>query len=134
MNPPDFVQWVNRSGQDYDCAIAAIMLACGPSYNAVLAEAIRIQPDAVKRGMNWRDIKATVHRLGWQYRMRRKYDLTTDTGILGVTGFQGDHVVYLWAGRVIEPRPDAPGHWLYARKFLDSQGWTAGMLLTVKKD
>lgn len=131
--PPDVVRWVSRSGEDPDCAIAAIALATGETYDAVLAQAVQVRPDAI-RGMNWRDIKATVHRLGWQYQMKRKYDVAADTGILDCKAGRKEHVVYLWAGRIIEPRLDRRSLWADPVAFLEHEGWTAGALLTVKKD
>jgi hypothetical protein len=132
--PPDVVRWVSRSGEDPDCAIVAISLACGATYDAVLAEAIQVTPDAVSRGMNWRQIRATVKRLGFTSTLKRKYDLEDDTGILDCKRGREEHVVYLWEGRIIEPRLDRRALWKDPDAFLAHEGWTPGMLLTVKKD
>lgn len=132
--PPDVVRWVSRSGEDSDCAIAAIALATGETYDAVLSEAVQVRSDAVTRGMVWRDIRAVVARLGFTSKLRRKYDLEEDTGILDCKRGREEHVVYLWEGRIIEPRLDRRSLWRDPDAFLSHEGWTAGMLLTVKKD
>lgn len=133
MLPPDVVRWVSRSGEDPDCAIAAIALATGQTYDAVLAQAVQVRADAI-RGMNWKDIRGVVARLGFSSALKRKYDLDEDTGILDCKRGREEHVVYLWAGRIIEPRLDRRSLWADPVAFLEHEGWTAGMLLTLKKD
>lgn len=131
--PPDVVRWVGRSGEDGDCAIAAIALACGATYEEVMQAATLTNPTAVTRGMNWRDIKATVVKLGFSYRMRRKFDIEEETGILDCKRKREEHVVYLWEGRIIEPRQDRRSLWLDANQFLVHEDWKPGMLLTVER-
>ena len=130
--PPDVVHWVSRNGQDGDCAIAAISLATGASYEAVLAEAIQVRSDAVTVGLNWREIRTTIKRLGFSSRLRRKYDLDEDTGILDCKRGRQEHVVYLWEGRIVEPRWRSM--WRDPEAFLKHEDWAPGMLLTLKKD
>lgn len=132
MLPPDVVRWVSRNGEDGDCAIAAIALATGNTYETVLAESIAVRPGAI-RGMNWRDIKAVVARLGFSYRLRRKYDIEEDTGILDCKRGREEHVVYLWAGRILEPDMRRRMLWRDPEAFLANEGWTAGQLLTIRK-
>ena len=134
MNPPDVVRWVSRNGEDGDCAIAAIALATGASYEEALAAAVKVQEAAVTHGMVWRDIKATVRRLGFSCQAKRKYNIRSDSGILDCKAGRREHVVYLWAGRIIEPMLQRRTLHLDPEAYLKGEGWTAGMLLTLKKD
>lgn len=130
--PPDVIRWVSRSGEDHDCAIAAIMLATGATYDMVLAEAVRQTPDAVKRGMTWRHIRGVLRALGFSTRLRRKYDLDEDFGILDCRRGRQEHVVYLWDGHIFEPADRSI--WRDAEAYLQHEGWTPKQLLTLKKD
>lgn len=130
--PPECVQYVTRSGQDNDCAIAAIQMATGATYNVVLAEAVAVTPTAVKKGMDWHHIKEVLKRLGFSSMLRRKYDIVTATGILSCKQGRREHVVYLCAGRVFEPWTQTS--WRNPYAFLEHEGWTPGSLLTLRKD
>lgn len=130
--PPDVVRWVGRNGEDGDCAIAAIALACGTTYEETLAAALLCREDAI-HGLNWKDMKALVKRLGLSCSLHRKYDLDEDTGVLDCRHGRKEHVVYLWEGRIIEPRLDRRSLWLDPKAFLEHEGWTAGMLLKIRK-
>jgi hypothetical protein len=113
----------------------AIALATGCTYDVVLGEAVRIAADAVKRGMIWRDMRRTIAALGLSSTLRRKYDIDEDTGILGLKRERGkeEHVVYLWAGRIIEPRLDRRGLWMDPSAFLANEGWVVTTLLVVHR-
>lgn len=138
--PPDIVRFSLRSGDDNDCALAAIEMATGISYNVLLAEAIQVCPGAVKDGMIWRDMRAVITALGMKTTLKRKYDIDEDTGILGLEErrkgrhkSRREHVVYLWEGRVIEPWPTQRGAWLDPSAFLANEGWKATTLLVVHR-
>lgn len=132
--PPDVVRWVHRSGEDPDCAVTALALALGETYDVVLGEAMKVEPRAVTWGMRLREMRRVAKRLGFSTRLRRKFDLHEDTGILSVSGPEGEHVVYLWEGRIIEPRQDSRSLWLDPNDFLKHHLWEPKSLLTVKKD
>jgi len=131
--PPDVVRWIHRSGEDPDCGITALALACGQTYDAVLGEAVKIEPKAVTWGLRIRDMRKVAAKFGFSTRLLRKFDLNEDTGILSVSGPEGEHVVYLWEGRIIEPRQDSRSLWLDPHDFLEHHLWDAKALITVKK-
>lgn len=116
--PPDCVRWITRNGEDNDCAIAAISLATGHSYETVLGHAMAVHPGATVDGLTMRQIKAVLLALDVPHRVRRKFDIEEDTGILWVSGKSDEHVVYLWEGRVIEPSLGRRSLWLDPRGYL----------------
>lgn len=130
--PPDCIRWITRNGEDHDCAVAAISLATGVSYEVVLGTAMGVAPKALSEGLTLRQIRATVAGLGHTTRLRRKYDLDDDTGILWVSNTKDTHVVYLWEGRIIEPSHAHRSLWLDPRAYLLHMRFTAGNLIVVE--
>lgn len=132
--PPDVIRWSPRSIGHGDCAVAAIEIACGVTYETALAAALSIAPDVLTAGMSWPAIRKSVESLGFKSRMKRKYDLEEDTGILAVQQpnyKDSDHAVYLWEGRIIEPKHDRQQLWLEASAFLNHYKYESYGLLTV---
>lgn len=104
--PPDMVRWVPRNAENADCAITALQLASGLTYETVLEAAIRCRAVDLTNGVTWPQICRIAHRLGLRTKILRRgrYDIEEATGILNVKhAKEGNHVVYLWEGRVIEP-------------------------------
>lgn len=128
--PPDVIHWSPRSGDHGDCAVSAIELACGVTYERALEAALALVPDVLTRGMTIGEIRCTVEALGFEVRWRRsRYDLHDDTGILSVD----NHVVYLWEGRIVEPKADRRQLWLDPEQFLHHYHYTVSGLLVVGK-
>lgn len=133
--PPDCVRWICRNGEDNDCAVAAIALACGISYEAALGAAMGQAKNPIHVGMTLREIRATIKALGYKARTRKSYDLDEDTGILWVSvRGEDDHVVYLWEGRVIEPSLGRRSLWLDPKNYLTHEDARAGVLITVETE
>lgn len=124
------VRWVPRNGENEDCSIVALQLACGLTYEAVLAAAVMLVPRVLERGLFWKEMQQVAAALGFVTRLRRKYDIEEDTGILHVKDKTTQHVVYLWRGRVIEPADQAM--WLDPQDYLSCMKLKAGSLLVVE--
>lgn len=131
--PPDMVRWIPRNPENGDCALIAVQLATGLTYEAVLAAAVHVYPAVVTSGLSWSEIRRLVRRLGYHSTLLRRtaYDLDTATGILNVRGTKVDHVVYLWAGRVVEPVDQSL--WLDADDYLAVRRLRAARLLVVSR-
>lgn len=135
--PPDVLRWSPRSAGHGDCTIAAIELACGVTYEQALAAAVQVDPNVLDRGLHGTEIVRTVQLLGFAGELRRTYNLEEDTGMLFVQergGRRVHHVVYLWEGRILEPRDDRRQLWLSAEQFLKHYRYKAYGLIVVKED
>ena len=130
--PPDCVRWIMRNGEDNDCAIAAISLATGTSYEHCLGLAMNITPKATSVGLTLRQIRAVITALKLNSRVRRKFDLEEDTGILWVSNSKDEHVVYLWEGRILEPSLGCRALWLDPKAYLEEQKYKATSLIVVE--
>ena len=132
--PPDILRWSPRSSGHGDCTVAALELACGVTYEKALAAALLTEPDVLDLGMTLVGICAVVQALGFSTRLHRQFDISEDTGILSVEQprFKNSkHVVYLWEGRVIEPKSDRRQLWLDADQFLKHYRYKADTLIEI---
>jgi len=136
--PPDVLRWSSRSGDHGDCVVAALELACGVSYETALAASVRVCPNILSEGMWLTEVPKAAKLLGYRVRKQRAgtFDLDESTGILHVYQShrpirETSHVVYLWGGRVVEPKADRRQLWLDAGQFLKHYGYRAGALLTL---
>lgn len=137
--PPDVIRWVSRSGDHDDCAVAAIAMACGATYEVALQACFAVAPKVLNGGMRWGEIRRAVIALGWVTRTLpfEKLNLEEGTGILELEPIQDDkvnHVVYLWEGHVIEPKFDRQELWDDANMFCSHYGYRIGRLLTLKRE
>jgi len=131
--PPDCVRWITRNGEDNDCGIAAISLATGHSYEQVLGVAVGLNPSVLMSGMSNKEIRATLTELGYDSKVRRKFDLEEDTGVLIIEDHRQErHAVYLWEGRIIEPSLGRRSLWLDANNYLLSEKSKAVWLIEPK--
>lgn len=97
---PDVLRIVRQDGVSTDCAVASLAHFLGVSYAEALAAFPR--PDRVVRaGAYMTEIVTAALAFGVKTKLRKRYDLDEDTGILHVSGAD-EHLVYLWAGRIIE--------------------------------
>jgi hypothetical protein len=95
-----------------DCTVASLAMALGISYSQALVLIARVQPDVLKKGAHWSELKraAKLHRpqggAAVVLRERRKFSLdedSDDAGILGVEWSDGkQHAVYLKRGLVFD--------------------------------
>ena len=131
--PPDVLRWSPRSQGHGDCAIGAIQLACGVSYETALAAAITFEPEVLVEGLLIKEIEKTIRLLGFDVRRRRQYDLNEDTGILSLDSRSAGHVVYLWEGRILEPDSHLSSLWLDPRAYLTHYRYKAGVLIEVTR-
>lgn len=135
--PPDVLRWSPRSEGHGDCAVAAIELACGVTYEIALAASIATCPQVLQIGLNWREMRRAVKLLGFACALQRKFALDEDTGILNVYQAahkdRSNHVVYLWEGRIVEPMDTRRQLWLDADQFLHHYKYRAGSLLVVTR-
>lgn len=128
--PPDMIRWVPRNPENGDCGIVALQLACGLTYETVLAAALKVAPKALEKGISMTNLQRTAKALGYTGRWRRKYDISADTGLLYIETKRLGHVVYLWGGRVIEPRDQSM--WRQPADYLVSEKAKAGSLLVLE--
>lgn len=138
-SPPDVVRWWPWTGIHSDCSIAALSIACGVTYEIALSAALGAAPDCLTRGMFWSEVRTAAHLLGFKTALKiSRYSLEDDTGILNVYSpvnkESTDHAVYLWEGRIIEPRTDRQQLWLDAEQYLNYYKYQAGGLLVITND
>lgn len=135
--PPDILRWSPRSDGHGDCAVAAIELACGITYEQALSVCLGAAAGVLNEGLTGNEIKKAIKFLGLKPTLRFKFDIEEDTGILsvGVPDHPGwGHVVYLWEGRIVEPENERRQLWLSAASFLQHYGYTAEYLITIAGD
>ena len=144
-DPPDVLRWSSRSGDHGDCVVSALEIACGVSYERALQAATAVCPNVLSEGMFWTEARRAARRLGFRSKVLRagRFDLDDATGILhvyqpgGKPGWptrarNSSHAVYLWDGRIIEPKADRRQLWRDAEQFLKHYGYRAGSLLVVE--
>ena len=133
--PPDVVRWVSRSGGDGDCAIAAISLATGHTYEQVLQAALDVGIHPLPDGLYTAEVKRILTHLKISWKLKRKkFDLEKDTGILCLQAKNkknSDHAVYLWAGRIVEPAIEHRSFWLDPSLYLLTEDYSIECLLVL---
>lgn len=89
---------VEPQRHDMDCAVACLAMLLGVSYELSLL-AFRKHEHIFMR-----DVKTAAKRLGTTLLLRRKFDLETDTGILGLRSpkWHCEHLAVLKEGIVID--------------------------------
>lgn len=137
-DPPDVLRWTSRSGDHGDCVIAALELACGVTYEQALQAASKVAPSCLQEGLWLTEIPAVAKLLGYTIcrRVVGRYDIDESTGILHVYQphrpiRETSHVVYLWDGRIVEPKFDRRQLWRHPEQFLKHYGYRAGSLLVL---
>lgn len=87
-----------------DCAITALSMYLGASYEDVLCAAVRTTKSSRihHRGMFTREMKRTAQKLGVTLTLRRGFDLETDEGVLAVVSGNEQHAVLLKAGLIFD--------------------------------
>lgn len=87
-----------------DCSVACLAMVCGVSYEQALIALGKQEPHVCKRGAWSYQMRNAAKALGFATRSRRKFDLESDHGILGIKfkAVNHEHVVVLWEGRIID--------------------------------
>lgn len=87
-----------------DCSVACLAMACGVSYEQALIALGKQDPKVCKRGAWSYQMREAAKTLGFRTTARRKFDIETDHGILGIKfeEVNHEHVVVLWEGRIID--------------------------------
>ena len=98
---PDVVRLVRQSGHHADCGVASLAMLAGVMYEDALA-AFRSPLDVLKTGVSWPRMHRAAKRLGVATRVRRTFDVNEATGILNVIRKEDEHLVFLWAGRIVD--------------------------------
>lgn len=124
MTAPELVRFVRQDGDLPDCAVASLAMLCGVGYGEALA-AFPKPWRVVKCGAYLTEMQAAAKRLGVKTTIRKRFDLEEDTGILHVSG-KDEHLVFLWAGRVIEGNGEC---WLSSLSYLTTYGYDAKSLV-----
>lgn len=108
--------------EDKDCAIAAMSMLSGRSYEDVLRAVVDHEPRFKgKRGLYDVTICAVLEALGTPVRKRRRVDYDQDYGLLRLE----DHIVLLRRGLVVENEEIWPVEaWLKARRYNRPKGVT----------
>lgn len=115
--PPSYIKLVRQNGFNTDCCVATLAVLFSMNYEEALAACVVSQPGVLDIGMTWTEIRRVADALGGVVKLIRRgfYDLDEATGILNVKNGQEDHVVFLWAGRIIEGNGEM---WLDAEEYL----------------
>jgi hypothetical protein len=126
--PPFYLKAMRQNGHNADCAVATIATLCGINYEESLAACVTVAPDVLLFGMTWPEIRKACEALGVETTIKRagRYDISEDTGILHVRKPKVSHVVFLWAGRIIDGNMEM---WLEPDDYLRHYKWTAQSLL-----
>lgn len=87
-----------------DCAVCALAMLLGRSYEDVLGAAVKSTSSARvhHNGMFTRQMKATAKRLGIVLTLRRGFDLEQDEGVLALARDGEQHAVLLKAGLIFD--------------------------------
>lgn len=136
--PPDVIRWSTRSGNHGDCVVAALELAIGVTYEQALQASAAVASDVLTNGLSWGETVRVARRLGERAEILRagRYDIDDATGLLHVYQPRdrsgSSHAVYLWDGRIVEPKADRQQLWLHPDQFLKHYGYRAGSLVVIK--
>lgn len=96
-----FVRLVKQR-HDTDCSVATLATFLARSYEEVLLAIKR--PDVLSKGVYVRAVVAAAKRLGKPLKLRQRFDVENDTGILVVYSKTRDfkHLVVLMSGLIID--------------------------------
>jgi hypothetical protein len=120
MTPaPYLVRLVKQDGISPDCAVASLAMLCGVTYGEALAAFPKPQR-VMQVGAYLTEMAGAAKRLNVKTELKRTFELDEDTGILHVSSRKDEHVVFLWAGRIIEGNGECwlhPGSYMKAHKY-----------------
>lgn len=131
------VKFVRQSGNHGDCGVVTLAMLAGVSYEDALAAVVIEQPAALQTGLSWAELRRAATTLGLKTRLRRKYDLDRDSGILNVAPWRkrdvhkDEHFVFLWRGRIVEGNGEL---WPIPEAYLKQYHYKARMLLVTDEE
>jgi hypothetical protein len=102
---PELVRLVRQDG--------SLAMFCGVGYGEALA-AFPKPHRVLKAGAYLTEIQSAAKVLGVKTKIRKRFDVEEDTGILHMSG-KDEHLVFLWAGRIIEGNGEC---WLQSLSYL----------------
>lgn len=122
------LQVVQQRGKR-DCAIACLAMICGASYEQALVAVAQVRVDVFEKGMFTTEMIRAAKYLNVTLRLKKPYDLDTDTGILSLASKKWplDHVVVLKNGLIV----DTDGTIWDADAFVGAHHAKPGQLLVV---
>lgn len=123
---PELVRVVKQDGTLTDCAVVAVAMLCGVTYGEALA-AFPSPQHVVRNGAYFTEIQAAAKSLGVKTRIRKRFDVDEDTGVLHVSG-KDEHVCLLWEGRIIDGNGEC---WLSASTYFGTYQYKPKALITV---
>ena len=115
--PPDVLRWTPRYEFEHgDCAISALAIAGGVTYELALTSALKVAPDVLVNGMSWEEIYRAARILDLNPRLVRKgkYELDEATDLPQPRQAYSDDLPQLRA-QSVDIRlynPDVPRAWL----------------------
>ena len=104
LTPPDTLRFVPQQEGHGDCAVASLAMLCGVDWPTAFA-AFDDPAGVLATGATpWAEFRRAAARLGVPTRVKRRPDLTQDTGVLYCTDLDGPdgHAAFLWAGRIVD--------------------------------
>ncbi len=141
--PPHMIRHVRQSGVHGDCVVACLGTLLGLTYEEVLITASKVRPNVLKHGLHWIDCIRIGKKLGMPLKVIKPTaeELEEHTGILGLVrpnanweakALKEEHVVYLWAGRVIDGNDE---HWLDVEDYLTHYKYeVTGLVVSQEED
>jgi len=121
--------------KDADCGVTALSSYLHIAYEDVYVAAVAVQPNVSKCGLYAREVLDIADLLGRPLKIKRRPNLDSDSGILGINyvnakgKIKGDgHWVVLIDGKLLDGQP--PQLWDDAEEYLATQRARAGWLLT----
>jgi hypothetical protein len=128
--PPSMVRLVRQTGIESDCVVAALASLTGLTYTQALVHCAAVNPGVLESGMTWKDTRKAARRAGIRTRVRRRFDMTDETGLLCVrrqkNGHLEEHVVLLWEGRLCDGNGEL---WLDPDQYFAQYGYKPTSLL-----
>lgn len=128
--PPAIATKLVPGRERNDCAVCALAMYLGVSYEDVLREvAVRDRPWQGRQGLRLHEIERVARALGTPLRRLRKYDLTTAYGLLSLP----KHLVLVRSGLVIDAEPGGASLW-ELDDYLHTYNIRPGVLLVARED
>jgi ABC-type bacteriocin/lantibiotic exporter with double-glycine peptidase domain len=128
--PPAIATRLVAGRERNDCAICALAMYLGVSYEDVLREvAVRDRPYQGRQGLRLHEIERIAKALGTPLRRLRKYDLANAYGLLSLP----KHLVLVRDGLIIDAEPGGATLW-EIEDYLHTYSVRPGVLLVAREE